>query len=118
MTVAHRAGNHFLSIEGILDLAGKNLVRTVLRVSLAELVAVTLTECPETTTLRNDGSGYRSTFFSGPTVRSGSHIDALLSLNFLHQMRKGLIVLRSQAELTKLAASPGTSRKTYTSYQV
>ena len=118
MAVAHRARDHFLSIEGVLDLARKNLVRAVLRVALAELVAVALTERPETTTLRNDGSGYRSTFFSGSTVRSRSHKDALLSLNLLHQMRKGLIVLGSQTELAKLAASPGTSQKMNTSYQV
>ena len=88
VAVAHRAGDHLLSVKGIFDLARKNLVRTVLRVSLTELIAVSLTKRPQTTTLRNDSSGYTSTSPPSHTVRSGSHVDALLSFNLLDQMRK------------------------------
>ena len=58
VTVAHRAVDDGLAVEGILDLAGKHLVRAVLRVALAQLVAVALAERPQTTSLGDNGSGY------------------------------------------------------------
>lgn len=58
VTVAHRAVNHRLTVKGIFDLAGKDLVGAVLRVSLAQLVAVSLTERPQTTSLGDHSGGY------------------------------------------------------------
>ena len=58
VAVAHRTVDDGLTIEGILHLAGKHLVRAVLRVALAQLVAVALAECPQTAALGDDGSGY------------------------------------------------------------
>lgn len=58
VTVAYCAIDDGLTLEGILNLTGKHLVGTVFCVTLTQLVAVTLTECPQATSLRNDGSGY------------------------------------------------------------
>ena len=58
VTVAYCAVDDGLTLEGILDLAGKHLVGTVFRIPLTQLVAVTLSERPQAASLRNDGSGY------------------------------------------------------------
>ena len=57
VTVAHRAVDHRLTVEGVLDLARQDLVGAVLRVSLAQLVAVSLAERPQTTSLGDHGGG-------------------------------------------------------------
>ena len=53
-----------MSLEGILDLAGKHLIGTVFRIPLTQLVAVTLSERPQAASLRNDGSGYTQLEYS------------------------------------------------------
>ena len=56
VAIADRTVHHSETIENIFHFSGKNLVGTIARVAVAELVAVSLTERPQHASLSN-GSG-------------------------------------------------------------